>query len=102
MGMLLLLSQQWMEVLNVRHEIRTISLDLYSIELSRHWHPTVLPKVSAYGIHSQIYFADFLYSRSQRVALNGILSSPLPVKARVPPRQCSRPYPIPNLHQLSL
>ena len=27
---------------------------------------------------------DFLYSRSQHVALNGILSSPLPVKAGVP------------------
>ena len=30
------------------------------------------------------WLADFLYSHSQRVALNGTLSSPLPVKAGVP------------------
>ena len=42
--------------------------------------------MSAYGIEGQFHnwLTDFPYSRSQRVALNGILSSPFTVKAGVP------------------
>ena len=43
-------------------------------------------KLSAYGIQSQrhTWLTDFHYCHSQRVALNRILLSPLPVKAGVP------------------
>ena len=51
-------------------------------------------KLSAHGIRGQLHtwLTDFLYSRSQHVPLNGILSSPLPVKAGVP--QSSVPGPV--------
>ena len=80
--MLLRLTQQWMEALNVRSEIRAVSLDIYSLT----WYPALLSKLSAYGIQEQLHtwLPDFLYSHSQHVALNRILSSPLPVKAGVP------------------
>ena len=83
--MLLLLSQQWMEVLNARHEIRAISLDI-SRAFNMVWHPALLTNLSSYGIqgHLHSWLADFLSCRSQRVALNGVLSSPLPVQAGVP------------------
>ena len=42
------------------------------------WHPALLSKLSACGIQGQ------LSSHNQCVALNGILSSPPPVKAGVP------------------
>ena len=85
LNMLLLLTQQWMEVLNVRHVIRAVALDI-SFAFDTVWHPALLSKLSAFGIQGQfhIWLPDFLYSRSQSVARNGILSSPLPVKARVP------------------
>ena len=74
-----------MEVLIARREIRAISRDI-SRAFNMVWHPALLTKFSSYGIegnlHSQL--ADFLSSRSQRVALNGVLSSPLPVQAGVP------------------
>ena len=40
-------------------------------------------KLSSYGIqgHLHSWLTDFLSCRSQRVALNGVLSSPLPVQA---------------------
>ena len=85
LDMLLLLSQQWMEVLNARHDIRAVSLDI-SCAFDTVWHPALLTKLSCYGIqgHLHSWLADFLSSRSQRVALNGVLSSPLPVQAGVP------------------
>ncbi len=85
LDMLLLLSQPWMEVLNVRHEIRTVSLDI-SRAFDTVWHPALLTKLSSYGIqgHLNSWLADFFSCRSQRVALNGVLSSPLPVQAGVP------------------
>ena len=48
-------------------------------------HPALLSKLSAYDIQGQLHtwLSDFLHSRSQRVAFNGILSSLLPVKAGV-------------------
>ena len=47
--------------------------------------PNSLPMVSkAISIHHS-WLADFLSCRSQRVALNGVPSSPLPVQAGVPP-----------------
>ena len=83
--MLLLLSQQWMEVLNARQEIRVVSLNI-SRAFDKVWHPALLTKLSYYGIqgHLHSWLTDFLSCRSQRVALNGVLSSPLPVKAGVP------------------
>ena len=68
-----------------RHEIRAISLDI-SRAFDTVWHPALLSKLSSYGIqsHRRSWLADFLSCRSQRVALNGVLSSPLPVQAGVP------------------
>jgi len=82
---LLLLSQQWMEVLNARHEIRAISSDI-SCGFDTVWHPAMLTKLSSDDMqgHLHSWLADFLSCRSQRVALNGVLSSPLPVQAGVP------------------
>ena len=70
LDMLLLLTQQWMEAFNVRHEIRAYPVDI-SGAFDIVWHPALLSKLSAYGIQGQIYkwLTDFLYSRSQRVAL---------------------------------
>ena len=50
------------------------------------WHPALLSKLSADCIQDQLHtgIPDFLYSCSQHVALKGILSYPLPVKAEVP------------------
>ena len=50
------------------------------------WHPVLLTKLSSYGIqgHLHSWLADFLSCHSHRVALNGVLSSPLPVQAGVP------------------
>uniref|UniRef100_A0A8C4NHM8 Reverse transcriptase domain-containing protein n=1 Tax=Eptatretus burgeri TaxID=7764 RepID=A0A8C4NHM8_EPTBU len=85
MDMLLLLSQQWMEDLNARREIRAISLDI-SRAFDTVWHPALLTKLSSNGIqgHLDSWLTDFLSCRSQHVALNGVLSSPLPVQAGVP------------------
>ena len=49
LDMLLLLSQQWMEVLNARDEIRAISLNI-SCAFDTVWHPALLTKLSSYGI----------------------------------------------------
>ena len=83
--MLRLLSKQWMEVLNAGHEIRAISRDI-SRAFDSVWHPTRLTKLSSHGTqgHLHSWLADFLSCHSQRVALNGVLSSPLPVQAGVP------------------
>ena len=85
LDMLLLLSQQWMEVLDARHEIRGISRDI-SHAFDTVWHPALLTKLSSSGIqgHLHSWLADFLSCRSQCVALNGVLSSLLPVQAGVP------------------
>ena len=74
-----------MEALDIRHEIRAVSLDI-SRGFDAVWHPILLSKLSAYGIQGQLpsWITDFLHSRRQRVALNGTLSCPLPVKAGVP------------------
>ena len=50
------------------------------------WYPALLTKLSSYGIqvHLHSWLADFLSYHSQRVALNGILSSPLSVQAGAP------------------
>jgi len=49
------------------------------------WQSALLSKLSAYGVQGQLHtWLTNLYSDSQRAALNGILSSPLPVKAGVP------------------
>ena len=50
------------------------------------WHPGMLTKLSSDGIqgHLQSWLTDFLSCCSQRMDLNGVLSSPLPVKAGVP------------------
>ena len=80
LDMLLLLSQQWMEVLNARHEIRAISLDI-SQTFDTVWHTPHCSPNSSYGIQGNLHswLVDFLSCRSQRMALNGILSFPLPV-----------------------
>ena len=74
LDMLLLLSQQWMEVLNARQEIRAVSLDI-SRAFDTVWNPALLTKLSSYGIqgHLHSWLTDFLPCRSQRVALNGVL-----------------------------
>ena len=85
LDMLFLLSQQCMEAFNVRYEIRAVSLDISRI-FDTVWHHTLLSKLSAYVIKGQLHTVwptDFLHSRSQHGELNGILSSPLPVKVGV-------------------
>ena len=74
-----------MEALNIRHETRAISLDI-SQAFDTAWHPALLSKPCAYGNQDQLHswIIDFLHSRSQHVAFDGILSSPLSVKALVP------------------
>ena len=83
--MLLLLSQQWMEALDVRPDIRDVALDIPQA-FDAVWHPALLSKLSASGIQGQLYswITDFLHYHSQRVALNANLSSPLSVKVGVP------------------
>ena len=77
-----------MEVLNAKHEIRALSLDI-SCAFDTAWHPALLTKLSSYGIQGHIHswLFDFLTCHSQHAAFNGVLSSPLPVLAGVP--QCS-------------
>ena len=84
LDMFLLLSQQWMEFLNARQEIRAVSLDI-SRAFYKVWHSALLTKLSSYGIqgHLHSWLGDFLSCHSQRVALNGVLSSPFPVQAGV-------------------
>ena len=85
LDMLLLLTQQWMEALNVSYEFRAISLNI-SCAFDTVWNPVLLFKLSAYDIQGQLHtwLPDFLSSCSQCVALNEILSSPFSVKAGVP------------------
>ena len=80
-----LVSQQSMEVLDARNEIRAISVDILRA-FDMVWHPALLTKLSSYGIqgHLHSWLTDFLSSRSQCLALNGNLSSPLPVQDGVP------------------
>ena len=86
--MLFLFFQQWMEALNIRHEIKAGSLNI-SRALDTVWppcSPALSFKLSAYGIQSQFHSwnTDSLHTHSQCVALNGTLSSSLPVKTGVP------------------
>ena len=50
------------------------------------WHLALLSQLSAYGNQGRLHtwLTDFIDSRSQCVALNGILSYPFPVKDGVP------------------
>ena len=54
LAMLLLLPQQWMEALNVRHEIRAVAADI-SQAFYTVWHPALLSKLSAYGSQDQLH-----------------------------------------------
>ena len=58
----------------------------YHVLLTQSGTPALLTKLSSYGIqgHLHSWLADFLSCRSHRVALNGVLLSPLPVQAGVP------------------
>ena len=85
LDMLLLLSQQWKEVHNAKHENRSISIDI-SQAFDTVWHSALLSKLSSYGIQGNLHswLADVLSCHSQCVALNGFLSPTLPVQAGVP------------------
>ena len=63
-----------MEVLNIGHEIRAVSLEMYRA-FDTVWHPALLSNLSAFGIQVQLHkwLTDLLFSSSQRVALNKIL-----------------------------
>ena len=54
LNMLLLLSQQWMEVLNAKHEIRAISRDIL-LTFDTVWHPALLTKLSSHGIQGHLH-----------------------------------------------
>uniref|UniRef100_A0A8C4PZN4 Reverse transcriptase domain-containing protein n=1 Tax=Eptatretus burgeri TaxID=7764 RepID=A0A8C4PZN4_EPTBU len=84
LDMLLLLSQQCMEILNARHEITAISLDI-SCAFDTVWHPALLTKLSSYGVqgHHHSWLTGFLSCCSHRVTHDGVPSSPLPVQAGV-------------------
>ena len=83
LDMLLLLSQQLMEVLNAKQEIRAISIDTRRAN-DMVWNLALLTKLSS-GVQGnlQSWLADFLSCCSQRVTLNGIVSSSLPIQAGV-------------------
>ena len=59
--MLLTLTQQWMDALNVRHVITAVSLDI-SRPFDTVWHPALLSKMSVYRIQGQLHtwLTDFL------------------------------------------
>ena len=54
LDMLLLFTHQWMEALNVRHEIRAVSLAI-SRACATVWHPALLSKLSAHSIQGQLH-----------------------------------------------
>ena len=60
--------------------------DMKSLAFDMVWHPALLTKLTSYGIegHLHSWLADFFACSSQCMALNGVLSSPLPVQTGVP------------------
>jgi len=58
LDMLLLLSQEWMETLDTRYEMRAVSLDT-SHAFDVVWHPGLLSKLSVYGIQVQPPLLDY-------------------------------------------
>ena len=80
-----------MEAFNVRNEIRAFSLkNKFEHSIGEHgWVPDKL----------YTWLLDFLYFHSHRIALYGILSCLLSVKAGVLRGSVLGPHPIPNLHQ---
>jgi len=54
LDMLIILSQEWIEPFNVRHEIRAICLDL-SQTFDTVWNPALLSKLSACDIQGQLH-----------------------------------------------
>ena len=54
LDMLLRLTQQWMEALNIRREIRAVSLDI-SRAFDTVSHPALFSELSAYGIQGQLH-----------------------------------------------
>ena len=75
--MMLFLLQQWLEALNPKQEVRTVSLDI-SLEFDS------LACVWQRKPPSFLDIFNLLHSSSQHVAINGTLSSPHLVKAGVP------------------
>ena len=91
--MLLQLSQQWRRPsMSDRRSRPCISLDLSQTFIAV-WQHALLSKLSAHGIQGQLHswISDFLPFHRQCVALNGTLSSPLPVKAGEDGRQTMWP-----------
>ena len=99
--MLLLLSQQWMEVLHVRNGIRAI-LDI-SRAFDTVYHPALLSKLSVWYFDILVNSTLYLLPSSTPVAnlwlSNGILSSPLNVKAGMAQGSFLCPHSILNLHK---
>ena len=91
--MLLLITEHWLEALNIIIEIWAVSLDI-ARAFDTVWHPDSLSQLSADGIRGQLHawLTDFLCSRSQRMVPEGILSSPLSVKAGVPQGSVLGPF----------
>ena len=69
MDILLLFSQQWLEAMNLKQEVRTVSLDIYRACFAC--------ELSAYGREGflHIWISDFLHSHSKYVAIIKTLSS---------------------------
>jgi len=96
------LSQQIIEALNVRHEIRVISLDIWSsryslascpaLEALFVWHPRPTPLLG--------YWLPLLSQPTCGSQQNPFIN--FPCQGWSAPRQCSRPCNIHNLHQRSL
>jgi len=104
LGMLILLSPQWMEALNVRHEIRTISWDisellihlapcpvLHTLCRMKFLHPRPAPLIA--------YWLCLLSKPMCGSQWNHFISSPC--QGWSVPGHCSGPSPIPKLHQQS-
>lgn len=82
---LIVFTDKILQAMEEGKEARAVFLDM-SRAFDRVWHDGLLFKLQCFGINGYMlkWFSSYLSDRSQRVVLNGITSSPLPIKAGVP------------------
>ena len=94
LNQLLLLHQQWMESLNLKQEVRTVS------GLSGIWHRMAISSTCQAFCPFDLlsWLANFFHSHNQHLTLNGIVS-PLPVEARILQMRFSA-KPVTHVHKI--